>query len=125
VSEPLRGVVLAHVRLADALVAAAEEISGIHDALVPVTNTGCDRGLLQDRLRQAMGGGPAIVFVDLPNGSCFVAAMRALSERSQVRIVTGVNLAMLLDFLFHRSLTLDEAAERAGQVGTRAIAGSR
>ncbi|HEX9755158.1 MAG TPA: hypothetical protein VGA42_05595 [Gemmatimonadales bacterium] len=121
-SDELRGVVLAHGSLAQALVAAAEEISGIRDALVPVSNAGCNRPVLEERLREALEGGPALIFVDLPTGSCFVAALRAMGSVDRVRVVTGVNLTMLLDFLFHRSLPLDQAAARAGAMGVQAIA---
>jgi len=121
-SDELRGVVLAHGSLAQAMVAAAEEISGIRDALVPVSNAGCNRPVLEERLREALEGRPSLIFVDLPTGSCFVAAIRAMGSLGQVRVVTGVNLTMLLDFLFHRSLPLDQAAARAGAMGVQAIA---
>lgn len=121
-SAPLRGVVLAHGELARALVAAVEQISGIRDALVPVSNTGCDRALLEERLREAIAGQPALVFVDLPSGSCFIAAMHASGALGRdVRVVTGMNLSMLIDFAFHRTLALDDAATRAGDMGVRAI----
>ncbi len=121
-SEELRGVVLGHGGLARALVEAAERISGVTGALVPVTNDECDRSRLVGRLEAALDDRPALVFTDLPSGSCFVAAMSALGARDGVRVVTGVNLTMLLDFVFHRTLPLDEAAARAEQVGARAIA---
>src|SRR5215472_12238839 len=69
-SNPLRGVVVSHAGLAQSLVTAAEHISGVRDALVPVTNEGCDGGSLKERIGEAIGEGPAVVFVDLPGGSC-------------------------------------------------------
>ena len=120
-SEPLIGVVVCHRELAAALVGAAEEISGVRGALVPVSNTGCDRGDLEERVRDAIGGRPAVVFVDMPSGSCLVATLQRLRGHPEAAAVTGVNLAMLLDFLFHRDLPPAEAAARAVTVGTRGI----
>jgi mannose/fructose-specific phosphotransferase system component IIA len=117
----LHGVVVGHGDLARALVSSVEEISGIRGALVPVSNAGCDRGRLEERIVQAVGDRPSLVFVDMPSGSCLFAAARRLAPNPGVRLVTGVNLAMLLDFVFHRDLPLDLAAERAAETGGKAI----
>jgi mannose/fructose-specific phosphotransferase system component IIA len=120
-SEPLRGVVVCHGALAGALVEAAVHISGVGDALTPVSNTGCDRGTLEERVATAVDRGPAIVFVDLASGSCLFAVLNRLRAMDGVKVVTGVNLAMLVDFVFHRTLSPDEAASRAAVAGTKAI----
>lgn len=122
-SEPLRGVVVCHGGLAGALVEAVEQISGLRDALVPVSNSGCDREALEDRVIAAVDHRPAVIFVDMASGSCMLAAVHRLREERDVRVVSGVNLAMLLDFVFHRGLTPDEAAQRALSVGAAAIRG--
>jgi mannose/fructose-specific phosphotransferase system component IIA len=120
-SEPLRGVIVCHGVLARALVDATAQISGMADVLVPVSNSGCDRGDLEARVEAAVGTMPTVVFVDMASGSCLFAVLRRLRERDDVRVVTGVNLAMLLDFVFHRDLTPDEAAKRAVEIGEKAI----
>lgn len=117
----LNGVVVGHGSVAKAMVEAAEEITGLRGVLVPVSNTGCDRGALEERIVAAVGAGPAVVFVDLAAGSCLLAALRRLRDREDVRIVTGVNLAMLVDFLFHRTLPPAEAAAHAAISGGSAI----
>jgi mannose/fructose-specific phosphotransferase system component IIA len=117
----LNGVVVGHGSVAKALVEAAEEITGLRGVLVPVSNTGCDRGALEERVVAAVGQGPAVVFVDLAAGSCLLAVLRRLRDREDVRIVTGVNLAMLVDFLFHRTLPPAEAAAHAANSGGSAI----
>ena len=120
-SEELRGVVVCHGALASALVQAAEQISGLADVLVPVSNTGCDREALEDRVIAAVNGQPAVVFVDLASGSCLFAVLKRLRSEQQVKVVTGVNLAMLVDFVFHRTLSPAEAASRAAAAGEKSI----
>ncbi|HEY8257946.1 MAG TPA: hypothetical protein VIG08_09845 [Gemmatimonadales bacterium] len=120
-SDELRGVVVCHARLAGALIEAAEQISGVRGALVPVSNSDCDRGTLEERIAQAVNGAPAVVFVDLASGSCLFATLNRLRAVPGVTVVTGVNLAMLVDFLFHRDLPSGDAAARAAASGTKAI----
>ena len=120
-SDELRGVVVCHAKLAGALIEAAEQISGVRGALVPVSNVDCDRGTLEERVAQAVDSVPAVVFVDLSSGSCLFAVLNRLREATGVKVVTGVNLAMLVDFLFHRSLSPAEAAARAAAAGGKAI----
>jgi len=120
-SEELLGVVVCHASLAGALVQAAEQISGIPGALVPVSNTGCDRDTLEERVVAALRGRPAVVFVDLASGSCSFAVLKRLRGEPSVKVVTGVNLAMLVDFVFHRTLSPDEAATRAMAAGEKSI----
>lgn len=117
----LRGVIVCHGTLARALVDATAQISGMADALVPVSNSGCDRGDLEARVEAAVGAEPTVVFVDMASGSCLFAVLRRLRERPNVRVVTGVNLAMLLDFVFNRGLSPDDAAKRAVEIGEKAI----
>jgi mannose/fructose-specific phosphotransferase system component IIA len=120
-SEELRGVVVCHGPMAGALVQAAEQISGVDAALIPVSNTGCDRDTLEQRVLAAVDQHPAVVFVDLASGSCLVAVLKRLRADQSVRVVTGVNLAMLVDFVFHRSLSPEEAASRAVAIGQASI----
>jgi mannose/fructose-specific phosphotransferase system component IIA len=120
-SDELRGVVVCHGKLAGALVEAVESISGVTGALVAVSNTGCDREALEERVVAALEGRPAVVFVDMASGSCLFAVLKRLRSTEGVKAVTGVNLAMLVDFVFHRGLPPAEAAERAVSAGTRAI----
>jgi mannose PTS system EIIA component len=117
----LRGVIVSHAALAQALVAAVRAIAGVDGALVAISNDGCDSGALSDRIRAAIGAGPAVLFVDLPGGSCLTSAVRLAKGGAEVAVVTGVNLAMLLDFVFHRDVTPGEAARRAADAGGKAI----
>ncbi len=120
-SEQLSGVVAGHGQVAAALVHAVEEITGIAGVLTPVSNADCDRGSLEQKIESAIDGHPAVIFVDLASGSCLFAALHRLKVHPDVRVGTGVNLAMLLDFVFHREQTAEAAAARARSVGEQAI----
>ncbi|HXF96556.1 MAG TPA: hypothetical protein VNI61_10705 [Gemmatimonadales bacterium] len=120
-SEPLLGVIVSHSALAQALVSAVQAITGVDGALVPVSNEGCDYDALARRLERAVAGRPAVLFVDLPGGSCLTGAARYAHGNPALAVVTGVNLAMLLDFVFHREATPEQAARRAAEAGAKAI----
>ena len=120
-SDGLRGVVVAHGALAQALVDEAERISGQAGVLVPVSNQGGSRDDIEARLTTAVAGRPAVVFVDMPCGSCFFAAMHLAKLAPAVKVVTGVNLPMLLDFVYNHALPPDQGAERAAVKGHDAI----
>lgn len=117
----LRGIIVTHAAVAQALVAAVGAITGVQDALTGVSNEGCGTDELGERLRQAIGDGPAVLFVDLPGGSCFTSSVRYAKQHAEIAVVTGVNLAMLLDFVFHRDIPPADAARRAVDAGAKAI----
>lgn len=116
-SDSVRGIVLAHADLAEALVRAVERISGVHDALVPISNEGLRPEELRDRLERETAGGPAVIFADLASGSCAFASRVVARRCGHVAVVTGASLPMLLDFVFHRDLPLGELAERLLEKG--------
>jgi mannose/fructose-specific phosphotransferase system component IIA len=120
-SDDLRGVVVAHGQLAEALVHEAEQISGLRGILNAVSNAGRGREEIAQQVEQAVGRGPAVIFVDMPCGSCFFAAMHLARNRPDIRVVTGVNLPMLLDFAHHRELPPADGAERFSEKGHDAI----
>jgi len=122
-SEKLSGVIVAHTELAEALLAAVRAIAGDETGLVAVSNRGTDLKALVRRIDAAVGGAgrPALLFTDMPGGSCAHTAAALARGREDVRVVTGVNLAMLLDFVFHRELPLEAAAERAVQTGRSSV----
>lgn len=115
------GVVVAHGTLAEAFVEAVEGISGVEGALVAVSNAACTPDTLRRRVVDAVAGRPAVVFVDMASGSCAFAGRKVAGELEDVSVVTGVNLPMLLDFVFHRDLAPEELAVRVEGKGRSAV----
>lgn len=121
-SESVRGVVVTHAGLARALIEAVDRIVGLENgALVALSNEGLGPADIRDRLAEMVGTGPAIVFTDLREGSCGLAAKQICLQHSSQVLVTGVNLPMLLDFVLNRDRPLDELVDRVLTRARRAI----
>lgn len=121
----VRGIVVAHSELAAALIQAVERIAGGEGALVPLSNEGLSPAAICERLDALAGEGPAIVFADLREGSCGMAARKVcLGERRGRAVITGVNLPVLLDFVTKRHLPIEELVPRLVERGRAAISGT-
>ncbi len=120
---PVRGVVVAHSAVAEALVEAVRRIAGTEDqALLPLSNEGLAPEAIRDRLAALLPeDGPAIIFSDLREGSCGIAAQRLCVTRPDHVVITGVNLPMLLDFAMKRHLPLYDLVERVVDRGRNAV----
>ncbi len=124
--EPARGVVVAHGGLAEGLVDAVRQIAGVTpEELVGVPNRGLGCEDLCARTRDALAPARNVIFTDLPSGSCHLAAMIVVRELPEIPVVTGVNLPMLLDFVFNRGLGFDELVPRLAEKARGAIGGNR
>lgn len=120
--EKVKGVVVAHGPMARAMVDAVRRIAGDEaDALLPLSNDQKSPQALKAELDQALGEGPVVVFTDLRSGSCGMAALSSCRNGGRRVVVCGVNLPMLLDFVFHRDLPLDDLVERMVEQGRAAI----
>lgn len=119
---PRIGVVVAHGGMAQGMVDAVERIAGLEPGiLIPVSNNGRGPDELRDAILAVVGEGPAVVFTDLGAGSCTLAARVGCREKAAVCVVTGVNLPMLLDFVFHRDLPFDELVPRLQERGRAGV----
>lgn len=124
-NEPVRGLLIAHSTLAAGMVAAVRQISGVEEeVLQPLTNEGRGPEGLIEAVREAVGDAPAILFTDLGSGSCAFAARKISQERPHTAVICGVNLALLLDFVFHRDLPLAQLTERLIDKGRGGITGA-
>ena len=116
------GVVVGHGAMAQGLVDAVRRITGdAADALTPLSNDGKSPYDLKAELDVLVGEDNAVVFADLMSGSCGMAALACCRDSLRRVVVCGVNLPMLLDFIFHRELPLDELATRLVETGSGAV----
>jgi len=109
--------------MAQGMVDAVRRIAGdAADALHAISNDGKSPGQLKDEVEAEAGCDPVVVFVDLQTGSCGMAALSVCREDGALRVVVcGVNLPMLLAFVFATDLPLDEVVERVMERGRAAI----
>ena len=123
---PARGVVVAHGGLAEGLVDAVRQIAGVTpEELIGVPNRGLGCEELCERTRKALAPSRNLIFTDLPGGTCHLAAMIVVRELPEIPVVSGVNLPMLLDFVFNRRLGFDELVPRLAERARGAIGGNR
>jgi PTS system N-acetylgalactosamine-specific IIA component len=92
-------VVAGHGALAAGIVSAVQQITGLGARFVAVSNSGYDAVALESAVRAAVvASGATVIFTDLPAGSCTIAARRVARGDPALAVVTGVNLALLLEF---------------------------
>jgi len=115
--------VAGHADFAAGVVSAVELITGHGDRLIPIQVHGlCGediQALLRERLAET---GARVIFTDLQAGSCTMAARRLLRDHTQVVLVSGTNLPMLLDFVMSSAPSPHDAARAAVERARSAIA---
>ncbi len=111
--ELVRGVLLSHGKLAEGLVDAVRRITDLdEDVLVAMSNEGQNPQGLAERVDVLVGSAPIVVFTDLGTGSCALTAQLTCRDQDRRAVVFGMNLPMLLEFVFHRELSLSELVPR-------------
>ena len=120
--EETRALVAGHGTFADGVISAVAQIGGRGETFVGMTNAGLSPIEIADRMRERLeASGATVIFTDLPAGSCTIAARRLLRERPELVLVTGANLATLLDFAFHSDVPAAEAARQAAEKGRASL----
>lgn len=109
-----------HGEFAAGMVSAVVQITGRDDVFLAISNRGLSAQDVERRMREVTAG-VSVIFTDLPAGSCTMAARRLQREQPQLQVVTGVNLAALLDFVFSEAGDAATAAAAAAEKGRRAL----
>jgi mannose/fructose-specific phosphotransferase system component IIA len=123
--EQVRGLIVAHSSLGEGFAAAVRQIAGTDEtALQAISNEGHGPEGLLAAVTEAVGDSPVILFTDLPSGSCAFTARKLSLLRPDTAVVFGINLPILLDFVFQRHLPLDVLVDRLVEKGRGGINGA-
>ncbi len=103
----ISAIVVTHGRLAQEFIATAQKIYGNVKGVYAVSNDGMAPQALSSEIDAIIeSGGPDdafVILVDFLGGSCGHATLSVERRRRNVRVVSGVNLPMLLAFLNKRA----------------------
>lgn len=123
-NSPPRAVVAGHGSFAAGIISAVQQITGLGEQFVAVSNTGLGAEAIEASVREAIAkSGAQVVFTDLPAGSCTMAVRRLARLEPSVTIVTGVTLPTLLAFALGASV--EEAVARGHEALLRLDGGPR
>ena len=120
--ELVRGVLLSHGKLAEGMVDAVRSITDLDEGvLTAMSNEGQSPEGLADQVDALVENEPVVVFTDLGSGSCALTAQLTCRNNGRRAVVFGMNLPMLLEFVFHRELSLAQLVPRLLQKGKEGV----
>ncbi len=118
----VRGVLLSHGKLAEGMVDAVQRIAGLDEGvLVAMSNEGLSPQGMADQLDALVGAESVVIFTDLGSGSCAITAQLTCKNHGRRAVVFGMNLPMLLDFVFHRELSMSQLVPRLLEKGKEGV----
>ena len=117
-----KAIVVGHGEFSAGLVSAVGQICGLASKLVVLSNVGQSPQDIEATIRhELVRTGARVIFTDLPGGSATIAARRIAKDNPDIVLVSGVNLATLLDFVFSSAATPEEAARAAAERGKASL----
>ena len=118
-----RAILIGHGDFAAGLISAVKQICGSQSALLTgLSMVGLTPSDLESTLRSTLTAtGASVIFTDLPAGSATIAARRIVKETPDIVLVSGVNLATLLDFVFNFAMSPADAARAAAERGKASL----
>jgi PTS system N-acetylgalactosamine-specific IIA component len=117
-----RAIVAGHGSFAEGILSAVEQITGRSDLFLGLSNRDLSAQGVEQVMRERVDAlGALVVFTDLPAGSCTMAARRIQRDHPGLTVVTGVNLATLLDFVFSGDAGDAESIRHAAEKGREAL----
>lgn len=101
----VHAVIIGQGELPRALLEAARAIVRDTEGVSVLSNSDCRIDELQGRLERAIDSFPeggVVVFADMFGSSCANAGLKIRKGHSRVAMLSGVNLPMVVRFLYHR-----------------------
>jgi len=120
----VRALLVTHADLGAELVRTAESILGRQEAIAFISNTGASLDTLSEAVKARLGDddGPLVLFVDLLGGSCCHVCSDIRRLYPGCAVFSGVNLPMLMEFLFNRDrVSFGELKDRLLEKGRNGI----
>ena len=123
---PVYGIVVTHGLFGTELLATAESILGPQTDVAAISNHGKSHEALRSEIGslvdEKLAEGPVALFVDLAAGGCGRVCAPLARRYPNVLCVCGINLSMLIEFLYHRErVDLEELKTRIATKGIEAI----
>lgn len=119
------GIVICHSLLAFELVNAVQKILGHADYVYPFSNDNLAPPIIYQNIVDVIKKSSAdkiIAMVDLRGGSCWTVAKMITREFPQMKVISGVNVPMLISFLTKRDkLPFEELPQALNLDGHRGI----
>ena len=123
----MRALFVTHGNLGNELVTTAQLIAGPQEGIKVLSNEELSSESLYDAVQGEVGTygeDETIVFVDVAGGSCLTAcrAVQGREAARKIKVLSGVNLPMVLEFFFYRGrMPFEELVERVAQRGRAGI----
>ena len=117
--------VVAHGRLAEGLLSALSRVAGEQDSLWALSNEGLGGADLEAEiaatLEERCAGRDAYLLSDMEGGSCGQACRRLLAKGTVKAVLYGVNLPLLVEFVFLQDESFERFVTSAVEKGRRAL----
>ena len=120
------GIIVTHGNLADELLSTARTVFGNITDVHPVTNYQKSPQVLAQEIESIVksfdAGARLVVFIDFWGGSCCHACLDVKQRHDNIYLITGVNLPMLLAFLYKRdTMPFDELVDELIERGRKSV----
>jgi mannose/fructose-specific phosphotransferase system component IIA len=104
---PVQGVIVTHGRLGEELLRTAELIIGPQKRIAVISNVDRSHQSLSSEIERYVSealdeGARVVLLADLGSGGCGRACAAVTARYPDALLACGVNLPMLLEFLYHR-----------------------